>query len=67
MLKPDRFSCSQKIRLKQDPPVAVKALQEAREAFLVRLLEQVNLCTVHLKHVTITQKDIKLARQIKDI
>ena len=27
MLKPDRFSCSQKIRLKQDPPVYQYLLQ----------------------------------------
>ena len=26
MLKPDRFACSQKIRLKQDPPVLVNQI-----------------------------------------
>ena len=29
------------------------ALQEAGEAFLVGLLEQANLCTIHAKHITI--------------
>ena len=42
--------------------IMVKALQEAGEAFLVGLLEQANLCTVHAKHVTIMPKDIQLAR-----
>ena len=26
MLKPDRFSCSQKIQLKRDPPVLLSAM-----------------------------------------
>ena len=42
--------------------IAVKALQEAGEAFLVRLLEQENLCVVHTKCVTMIPKDIQLAR-----
>ena len=33
--------------------IAVKALQEVGEAFLVRLLEQANLCVVHVKCVTV--------------
>ena len=41
--------------------VAVLALQEAGEAFLVGLLEQANLCTIHVKQVTIMPKDIELA------
>ena len=41
---------------------AVKALQEAGEAFLVGLLEQANLCAIHAKHVTIMPKNIQLAR-----
>ena len=36
------------------------ALQEAREAFLVRLFEQSNLCTIHAKYVTVMPKDIQL-------
>ena len=40
---------------------AVLALQEAREAFLVGLLEQANLCTIHTKQVAIMLRDIQLA------
>ena len=40
---------------------AVLALQEAGEAFLVGLLEQANLCAIHVKQVTIMLKDIQLA------
>ena len=44
---------------------AVLALQEAGEAFLVGLLEQANLCTIHVKRVTIMLKDIQLAQRIR--
>ena len=43
---------------------ATMAIQEAGEAFLVGLLEQVNLCTLHAKCVTIMPRDIQLARCI---
>ena len=43
---------------------AIMALQEASEAYLVGLLEDSNLCTVHAKRVTIMPKDIQLARLI---
>ena len=39
-------------------------LQEAAEAFLVSLLEDANLCTIHAKRVTIMPKDIQLAHRI---
>ena len=39
-------------------------LQEAAEAFLVSLLEDANLCTIHAKRVTIMPKDVQLARCI---
>ena len=42
----------------------VMALQEAAEVYLVQLLEDLNLCAIHAKHVTIQPKDIQLARQI---
>ena len=42
--------------------ITVKALQEAGEAFLIRLLEQANLCMVHVKCMTVMPKDIQLAR-----
>ena len=44
---------------------AVKALQEAAEAYLVGLFEDTNLCAIHAKRVTITPMDIKLARRIR--
>ena len=44
---------------------AVLALQEAGEAFLVGLLEQANICTIHTKRVTIMLKDIQLAQRIR--
>ena len=47
--------------------LAMKALQEARETFLVGLLEQANLCAIHAKCVTIMPKDIQLARRIRGI
>ena len=42
--------------------MAIMALQEAGETFLISLLEQSNLCTLHTKQVTIMPKDIQLAR-----
>ena len=44
---------------------AIMALQEASEAYLVGLLEDSNLCTIHAKRVTIMPKDIQLARCIR--
>ena len=54
--------------LKQDFRIAaqaLKALQEAAEAYLVGLFEDVNLCAIHAKRVTIMPKDIQLARCIR--
>lgn len=44
---------------------ALGALQEAAEAFAVGLFEDVNLCCIHAKRVTIMPKDIQLARRIR--
>lgn len=44
---------------------AILALQEAAEAYLVRLLEDTNLCALHARRVTIMAKDIQLARRIR--
>ena len=44
--------------------LAIAALQEASEAYLVRLFEDTNLCAIHAKRVTIMPKDIQLARRI---
>ena len=37
----------------------ILALQEATEAWLVRLFESVNLCCIHRGQITITPKDFK--------
>ena len=44
---------------------AVLALQEATEAYLVSLFEDTNLAAIHAKRVTITPKDIQMARRIR--
>ena len=43
---------------------AILTLEEAAEAYLVGLLEESNLCAIHVKHITIMPKDIQLAWQI---
>ena len=49
---------------KQDYRLAAAALQEATEAYLVGLFEDMNLCAIHAKRVTIMPKDIQLAQRI---
>ena len=54
--------------LKQDlrfQNLAIGALQEAAEAYIVRLFEDTNLCAIHAKQITIMPKDIQLARRIR--
>ena len=41
--------------------LAIGALHEASEYMLVGLLEDTNLCTIHMKHVTVLPKDLQLA------
>ena len=45
--------------------VAILCLQEAAEAYLVRLFDDANLCAIHARQVTIMPKDILLARPIR--
>jgi histone H3 len=45
--------------------VAILALQEAAESYLVRIFEDTNLCAIHGKRVTIMPKDMQLARRIR--
>ena len=45
-------------------PAMMMALQEAAEVYLVQLLEDLNLCAIHAKRITIQLKDIQLARWI---
>ncbi len=44
---------------------ALRALQEALEAYLVHLFEDSNECAIHAKHMTIMPKDIQLAQCIR--
>ena len=43
----------------------VLCLQEATEAYLVRLFDDANLCAIHARRVTIMPRDIQLARRIR--
>lgn len=44
---------------------ALLALQEAAEAYLVGLFEDMNLCAIHARRVTILPKDMHLAIRIR--
>ena len=44
---------------------AILALQEAAEVYLVGLFQDVNLCALHSKRVTIMPKDLHLAMRIR--
>ena len=44
---------------------AILCLQEAVEAYLVRLFDDANLCAIHARRVTIMPKDILLTRRIR--
>ena len=41
------------------------AIQEAMEAWLVHLMEDMNLCTIHAKRVMIQPRDLSLVRRIR--
>jgi histone H3 len=45
--------------------LAVLALQEAAESYLVQIFEETNLCCIHAKRITITKKDMQLALRIR--
>jgi len=45
--------------------MTISALQEAAEAYVVNLMEDSNLCCLHRKCVTITRRDMQLARRIR--
>lgn len=47
--------------------MAIMALQEAAEAFLVSLFEDTLLCALHAKRVTIMPRDMYLARRIRGV
>ena len=44
--------------------MALAALQESAEDFLIALFEAVQLCAIHARRVTITTRDVKLALRI---
>lgn len=46
-------------------PDALLALQESAEAFIVGLFDDINLCALHAKRVTIMPKDLQLALRIR--
>ena len=45
--------------------MAILALQEAAEMYLVRVHEHTNLCAIHAKRVTVTAKDMVVARKLR--
>jgi histone H3 len=45
--------------------MAILALQEAAEAYLVCLFEDTNICAIHAKRVTIMPKDMQLVMRIR--
>ena len=44
--------------------LALLAIKEASEAYLVDFLENANFCAIHAKQVTIMPKDIQYSQQI---
>ena len=44
---------------------AILALQEAAEAYLVRLFEDAQLCAIHAHRITIMPRDMQLAKRIR--
>lgn len=52
------------IGLRWAPP-AILALQDAAETYLVKLFEDTNMLAIHAKNITITDKELKLARRIR--
>ena len=44
---------------------AVLALYEAAEAYFMRLMEDINLCVIHAKRITILPRDMQLACRIR--
>ena len=44
---------------------AIECLQEATEAFLVCLLSDAYLCSIHAKRVTLMPRDIQLIRRLR--
>jgi histone H3 len=45
--------------------LALEALQEATEMFIVELFEDMGLAAKHAKRVTVMRKDLELVRRIR--
>ena len=45
--------------------LAIMALQEAAEAYLVKFLDDTNLCAIHAKWKTIQSKDMFLVQRMR--
>ncbi len=58
------IACGMKSDLRRQSK-ALLALQEAAEAYMVRLFHDTNECAIHAKHVTIMPKDMQLAQCIR--
>ena len=46
---------------------AIEALHYAAEAYVVQVLEDAYLCTLHAKRVTLMARDVQLARRIRGL
>ena len=44
---------------------AVLAFYEVKEAYIICLMEDTNLCAIHAKHVMILPQDMRLAHRIR--
>ena len=47
--------------------IALLALQDAAEAFLIIIFEDCNWCAIHAKRVTIMKKDMHLVRRLRNL
>ena len=45
--------------------IAIRALQEPTESYMIHLLEDSDFCATHARHVTIMTKDMQLAPKIR--
>ena len=45
--------------------LALLALQEASEAYIVGLFERADICRVHAGRITLTEEDMKLAQRLQ--
>ncbi|EAY23233.1 Histone H3, embryonic, putative [Trichomonas vaginalis G3] len=44
---------------------AMEALQEASEAFLIKLLEDGQVCAIHARRITLMNRDLQLAQRLR--